>query len=172
MDAGRETTSQWKTTVIISSSIQNNESCRILSAQQHRIRFSDSITTGTFIFPLSGTAFLFVEPQERPEDLEELGLMDQIKNFVEIHRNCFLLLYAPFTGPKELQTLKLIQNRFFGSSLKILTVRNYTEMVKGMLIIVKATSKPHVDSIRDRMLLARAHIIETSPVWEMLRDML
>lgn len=29
--------------------------------------------------------------------------------------------------------------RFFGSSLKILTVRNYAEMVKGMLIIVKVS---------------------------------
>ncbi|RVE73943.1 hypothetical protein OJAV_G00036320 [Oryzias javanicus] len=145
-----ETTNQWKTTVIISSSIQNHESCRILSTQQHRIRFSDRITSGAFIFPLSGTAFLFVELQELAENSEELELMDRIKNFVEIHRNCFLLLFAPLNEPKELQTLKVIQNRFFGSNLKILTVRNYAEMVKGMLMIVKATSKPHMDSIRDR----------------------
>ncbi|KAJ8418548.1 hypothetical protein AAFF_G00000470 [Aldrovandia affinis] len=44
-------------------------------------------------------------------------------------------------------------------------------MLKGMLTIAKATSKPHVVSVRDRMSLARAHIIERSPVWEMLRDM-
>ncbi|XP_024134077.1 uncharacterized protein C1orf146 homolog [Oryzias melastigma] len=172
MATDKETASQWKTTVIISSSIQNHESCRILGTQEHRIRFSDGITSGAFIFPLSGTAFLFVELQELPENSEELELMDRIKNFVDIHRNCFLLLYVPFNGPKELQTLKVIQNRFFGSNLKILTVQNYAEMVKGMLMIVKATSKPHMDSIRDRMLLARAHIIEISPVWEMLRDML
>ena len=35
---------------------------------------------------------------------------------------------------------------------------------------VQATSKPHVDTVRDRMSLVRAHLIERSPVWELLRD--
>ncbi|KAF6722025.1 uncharacterized protein FQA47_007634 [Oryzias melastigma] len=147
--------------------IQNHESCRILGTQEHRIRFSDGITSGAFIFPLSGTAFLFVELQELPENSEELELMDRIKNFVDIHRTVSCFCTYPLMDPKSCKLL-----RFFGSNLKILTVQNYAEMVKGMLMIVKATSKPHMDSIRDRMLLARAHIIEISPVWEMLRDML
>ena len=35
---------------------------------------------------------------------------------------------------------------------------------------VQATSKPCVDTIQERLSLARAHIIERSPVWNMLKD--
>ncbi|PWA14362.1 protein SPO16 homolog [Gambusia affinis] len=167
-----ETIAQWRTTIIISSSLQNHDTCRTLSAQQHRIRFSDSVEAGAFIFPLSGTAFLLVDPQDLPEPLEESGLTERIEKFVQVHRNCFLLLYSPFNGEKELQVLTVIQHRFIGSNLKILPVRNGAQITKGMLTIAKATSKPHADKIRERMSLARAHIIETSPVWEMLRDIL
>ncbi|XP_031613709.2 uncharacterized protein C1orf146 [Oreochromis aureus] len=167
-----EGTPQWKTTIIVSTSLQSHEIIRMLNAQQHRIRFSDSVHPGAFIFPLSGTAFLMVDPQDLPEPSEESGVFERIKKFVQVHRNCFLLLHSPFKGKKELETLTVIQNRFFGSNLRILPVQNTDEIVKGMLTIAKATSKPHVDSIRDRISLARAHIIESSPVWEMLRDML
>ncbi|RXM99727.1 Epoxide hydrolase 4 [Acipenser ruthenus] len=34
-----------------------------------------------------------------------------------------------------------------------------------------ATSKPHVDSVRDRMTMAKAQIIERSSAWEMLRNL-
>ncbi|KAM7012508.1 protein SPO16 homolog isoform 2-T2 [Tautogolabrus adspersus] len=144
----------------------------MLSAQQHRIRFSDSVESGAFIFPLSGTAFLLVDPQDLPECFEESGLIERINTFVQVHRNSFLLLFAPFNGTREMEIFTVIQHRFLGSNLRILPVRNNAEIVKGMLTIAKATSKPHVDSIRNRMSLARAHIIESSPVWEMLRDML
>ncbi|XP_054459320.1 protein SPO16 homolog isoform X1 [Anoplopoma fimbria] len=167
-----ETSPQWRTTIIVSSSLQNHDTNRILSAQQHRIRFSDSVESGAFIFPLSGTAFLLVDPQDLLEHFEESGLIERIKTFVQVHRNSFLLLYAPFNGKKELEILSVIQHRFFGSNLRILPVRNNAELVKGMLTIAKATSKPHVDRIRDRMSLARAHVVESSPVWEMLRDSL
>ncbi|XP_069006072.1 protein SPO16 homolog [Embiotoca jacksoni] len=165
-------TPPWKTTIIVSTSLQNHDTHRMLNSQQHRIRFSDSVGSGAFIFPLSGTAFLLVEPQDLPEPLEESVLIEKIQKFVRVHRNCFLLLHAPFNGKKELETLTLIQHRLFGSNLRILPVRNHADVVKGMLTIAKATSKPHVDSIRDRMSRARAHIIESSPVWEMLRDIL
>ncbi|KAK9519828.1 hypothetical protein VZT92_022533 [Zoarces viviparus] len=169
MASHAETSPQWKTTIIVSSSLQNHDTNRMLSAQQHRIRFSDSVESGAFIFPLSGTAFLLVDPQDLLEHFEESGLIERIKAFVQVHRNSFLLLYAPFNGKKELEVLSAIQHRFFGSSLRILPVRNNAELVKGMLTIAKATSKPHVDRIRDRMSLARAHVIESSPVWEMLK---
>ncbi|XP_028258877.1 protein SPO16 homolog [Parambassis ranga] len=172
METHKESTPQWKTTIIVSTSLRNHETHRMLSAQQHRIRCSDSLESGTFIFPLSGTAFLLVDPEDLPEPLEGSGLIERINKFVQVHRNSFLLLYAPFNRQKELEVLALIQNRFFGSNLKILPVRSNAELVKGILTIAKATSKPHVDKIRDRMSLARAHIIESSPVWEMLRDML
>nr|XP_020486330.1 uncharacterized protein C1orf146 homolog isoform X2 [Labrus bergylta] len=149
----------------------NHDTNRMLSAQQHRIRFSDSVESGVFIFPLSGTAFLLVDPQDLPERLEESGLIERINTFVQVHRNSFLLLFAPFNGTREMEIFTVIQHRFFGSNLRILPVRNNAEIVKGMLTVAKATSKPHVDSIRNRMFLARAHIIESSPVWEMLRDM-
>ncbi|KAM6938329.1 protein SPO16 homolog [Lycodopsis pacificus] len=172
MASHAETSPQWKTTIIVSSSLQNHETNRMLSAQQHRIRFSNSVESGAFIFPLSGTAFLLVDPQDLLEHFEESGLIERIKTFVQVHRNSFLLLYVPFNGKKELEVLSVIQHRFFGSSLRILPVRNNAELVKGMLTIAKATSKPHVDRIRDRMSLARAHVIGSSPVWEMLRDIL
>ncbi|XP_022071865.2 protein SPO16 homolog [Acanthochromis polyacanthus] len=172
METDKETPPHWTTTIIISTSLQNHDANRMLTAQQHRIRFSDSVQSGAFIFPLSGTAFLLVDPQDLSEPFEDSGLIEKIKKFVQVHRNCFLLLHAPFNGKRELEILTLIQKRFFASNLRILPVRNNAEIVKGMLTIAKATSKPHVDSIRDRMSLARAHIIESSPVWEMLRDKL
>ncbi|XP_028443699.1 protein SPO16 homolog [Perca flavescens] len=172
MATNKEAIPLWKTTIIVSTSLQNHDTIRMISAQQHRIRFSDSVESGAFIFPLSGTAFLLVDPEDLLEHFEESGLIKRIRAFVQVHRNSFLLLYAPFNGKKELEILSVIQLRFFGSNLRILPVRNNAEIVKGMLTIAKATSKPHVDSIRDRMSLARAHIIESSPVWEMLRDIL
>ncbi|KAM3875771.1 protein SPO16 homolog [Diretmus argenteus] len=176
------TTTEWKTTIIVSTSLQHHEALRMLSTQQHRIRLSDSVASGAFVFPLSGTAFLVVDPQELPGAREESGargesgareeskVLEKIEMFVQVHRNSFLLLHVPFYGEKELDTLSVIQHRFFGSNLRILPVRNNADIVKAMLTIAKATSKPHVDSIRDRMSLARAHVIERSPVWEMLRD--
>nr|XP_046248354.1 protein SPO16 homolog isoform X1 [Scatophagus argus] len=168
----KETTPQWRTTVIVSTSLQKHETNRMLSAQQHRIRFSDSVDPGTFIFPLSGTAFLLVDPQDLPGPFEESGLFERIETFVQVHRNSFLLLYAPFNGRKELDILSAIQHRFLGSNLKVLPVRNNAEIVNGMLTIAKATSKPHADSVSDMMSLAQAHVTESSPVWEMLRDQL
>ncbi|XP_030584141.1 protein SPO16 homolog [Archocentrus centrarchus] len=172
MATGGGAAAQWKTTIIVSASLQSHELIRMLNAQQHRIRFSDRVESGVFIFPLSGTAFLLVDSEDLSGPSEDSALTERIEKFVQVHRNCFLLLHAPFDGKKELETLAGIQTRFFGSSLRILPVRNGAEIVKGMLTIAKATSKPHVDTIRDRMSLARAHIIESSPVWEMLRDVL
>ncbi|XP_075997723.1 protein SPO16 homolog [Genypterus blacodes] len=171
MATNKEPSTLWKTTIITNTSPQD-VTTKMLVAQQHRIRFSDSIEPGAFIFPLSGTAFLLVDPHDLPEHYEGSGLFDKIKDFVHVHRNCFLLLHAPFHGQKELELLSAMQHRFFDTNLKILPVRNTEETVKGMLTIAKATSKPHVDNIWDRMSLARAHIIENSPVWQMLGDRL
>ncbi|XP_058494980.1 protein SPO16 homolog isoform X2 [Solea solea] len=134
-------TAPWKATVIVSATLQNHNISSMLTAQQHRIRSSDSVEHGAFIFPLSGIAFLLLDTQDVPEHFEESGLTERINKFV-----------------------------FFGTNLRILPVRNNTEVVKGMLTIAKATSKPHVDSMCDRMSLAQAHVVENSPVWEMLRD--
>ncbi|KAM4629245.1 protein SPO16 homolog [Polymixia lowei] len=161
---------QWKTTIIVSKSLKNHEASRTLGAQQHRIRFSDNVESGVIVFPSSGTAFLFIDPQEFPEDLEGSGLFEKIETFVQVHRNSFLLLLTPLYGKRELDTLLAIQHRFFGSNLRILPVRNNAELLKGMLTIAKATGKPHADRIQDWLSLTRAHVIESSPVWEMLRD--
>ncbi|KAF0042538.1 hypothetical protein F2P81_006070 [Scophthalmus maximus] len=150
----------------------NHDANRVLMTQQHRVRFSDTVDPGAFIFPLSGTAFLLIDLHDMPERFEESGLIERITKFMQVHRNSFLLLHAPFNGKRELEILSWIQCRFFGGNLRILPVRNNAEVVKGMLTIAKATSKPHVDNIRDRMSLAQAHIVESSPVWEMLRDIL
>ncbi|KAM6963259.1 protein SPO16 homolog [Aplochiton taeniatus] len=171
MTSNNDRKTQWKTTIIVSTSLQNHDTSRTLIAQQHRLRFSDSVDSGAFVFPMSGTAFLIVNPQDLPENLEKSGLFDKIQKFVQVHRNSFLLLLAPFYGEKELDVLSAIQYRFLGSNLRILPVHNNAEIVKGMLTIAKTTSKPYVDSVRDRLSMARAHIIENSLVWEILRDL-
>lgn len=52
-----------------------------------------------------------VDQQDLPEPSEESGVFERIKTFVQVHRNCFLLLRSPFKGKKELETLTVIQNR-------------------------------------------------------------
>ncbi|KAJ7986414.1 hypothetical protein DPEC_G00339650 [Dallia pectoralis] len=164
------TTTQWKTTIIVSKSLQSHDTSRTL-LQQHRVRFSAAVESGSFVFPQSGIAFLLMNPQDLSDNFGEAEVyFDKIKKFVTVHRNSFLLLQALCFGKKELDILSMIQFRFLGSNLRVLPVHNNAEVVKGMLTIAKATSKPHVDSLRDRMSQARAQILESSPVWEMLQD--
>ncbi|KAF7651289.1 hypothetical protein LDENG_00113120 [Lucifuga dentata] len=140
MATNKEPSTEWKTTIIVSTSLQNDTK-KMLLKQQHRIRFSDNVEPGVFIFPLSGTAFLLVDPQDFPEHYEESELFAKIKNFIKVHRNSFLLLQAPFNGQKDLEILSAIQHRFFDSNLKVLPVRNNIEIVKGMLMIAKVKTK-------------------------------
>uniref|UniRef100_A0AAY4E741 Uncharacterized protein n=2 Tax=Denticeps clupeoides TaxID=299321 RepID=A0AAY4E741_9TELE len=142
-----------------------HESARILRTQQHRLRFSDAVEPNSFVFPLSGTAFLMVDSEEFTE--ETFG---KIQRFVQVHRNSFLLLQAPVYGTREWGIISSVQDRFFGSNLRILPVHNNVDMVNGIVTVAKATSKPHGDVVRERVALARAHIVEHSAVWEMLRD--
>lgn len=58
-----------------------------------------------------GTAFLLIDPGDVSGSLEESGLIETIKTFAQVHRNSFLLLYAPFTGKREIECLSEIQNR-------------------------------------------------------------
>ncbi|XP_051985514.1 protein SPO16 homolog [Xyrauchen texanus] len=166
-----DTSTSWKTTVIISSSPQCDEPSQILLAQQHKIRRSDSILPSSFVFPLSGTAFLLVTPEEFPAKHENAELFERIEKFMQVHRNSFLLLKAPVYGKREWEILSSVQNRFLGCNLKVLPVHSTPNAVDGMLLIAKATSKPHVEKMRDRMSLACAHIIDRSPVWGMLQEM-
>ncbi|XP_026796874.3 protein SPO16 homolog isoform X2 [Pangasianodon hypophthalmus] len=160
--ANNNTETLWKTTVIVSTSLQNNEISVVLLAQQHLLRYSDSIDGGTLVFPLSGVAFLLITPEEFPEKAECEEFFRRIEKFIQVHRNSFLLLQAPAYGARELEIVSAVQNRFFGSNLKVLPVHSNGDAVKGMLTIAKATSKPHVDRVRERMHVARAHIIENS----------
>ncbi|XP_048055700.1 protein SPO16 homolog [Megalobrama amblycephala] len=163
-------TSSWKTTVIISTSPQCDEPSQILLAQQHRIRRSDSILSSSFVFPLSGTAFLLVTLEEFSCELENTELFERIEKFVHVHRNSFLLLQAPVYGKREWDIFSSVQNRFLGCNLRVIPVHNTADVVKGMLIIAKATSKPNVENLRDQMSLACAQIIDHSPVWGMLQE--
>lgn len=58
-----------------------------------------------------GTAFLLVEPEDISGRLQESRLLERIDKFVHVHRNSFILLYAPFNGSKELEILSDIQYR-------------------------------------------------------------
>ncbi|XP_048352388.1 protein SPO16 homolog [Sphaerodactylus townsendi] len=158
---------QWITTVIMSSALQGHEISVSLQNQQHRIRYSDSVETGSIIFSLSGVAFLLADVQDLSLTNREL-FFDRIKKFMTIHRNGFLLLSAALHGPKEWDVMFRIQQRFLGSNLRIIPIHNPGEAVKLMLTIAKTTSKPSLDSIRCRMLMARTQIVEQSPVWKML----
>ncbi|XP_036426235.1 uncharacterized protein C1orf146 homolog [Colossoma macropomum] len=118
-----------------------------------------------------GTAFMLITPEEFPEQAENTEFFKRIEKFVQVHRNSFLLLQSPVYGTREWEIVSAAQKRFFGSNLKVLPIHSNVDIVKAVLTIAKATSKPHVDSIRDRMALARARIIERSPVWELLGNM-
>uniref|UniRef100_W5MBF2 Chromosome 1 open reading frame 146 n=1 Tax=Lepisosteus oculatus TaxID=7918 RepID=W5MBF2_LEPOC len=147
---------------------QSHETALALSAQQHRVRYSDSVEEGTYIFPLSGIAFMIVDTQECADSPGVSRLFEKIGKFIQVHRNSFLLFSSSLHAQREQEILFRIQQSFLGSKLRIIPVHNVAEMVKSMLTIAKATSKPHVDSVRDRMALARAQIIERSPVWDVL----
>lgn len=58
-----------------------------------------------------------MDPQDLPERFEDSGLIESIKTFVQVHRNSFLLLYAPFNGKKELEMLHVIQSRYMSRPL-------------------------------------------------------
>ncbi|GCC31254.1 protein SPO16 homolog [Chiloscyllium punctatum] len=154
--------------IIVSSSLQHHEVISSLSNQQQRIRFSDAVIPGSIIFPLSGIAYIIMEIEDFCDNSREIKLMEQIEQFVHIHRNSFLLLAAALYGAKEWEILFKVQQRFLGSNLKIIPAHNSGDMVKSMLTIAKVTCKPHVDSVRDRIAMIRAQLIEHSPVWEML----
>ncbi|XP_028667274.1 protein SPO16 homolog [Erpetoichthys calabaricus] len=162
---------RWKTTVIVSTSLQNHEVAYLLSNQQHRIRYSECVEAGSVIFPLSGVAFMIIDTMEFSDMREEAGVFEKIEKFLHVHRNSFLLLVASLYGEKEWKVLSTIQQRFLGSSLRILPVHNSTEITRSMTTIAQVTSKPSIDSVRDRISLARAHIIDQSPMWEVLRKM-
>ncbi|XP_030646929.1 protein SPO16 homolog [Chanos chanos] len=169
--ANSDPATSWKTTVIISTTLKNHEISAMLSAQRHRIRFSDEVEPEALIFCPSGTAFMVITPQEFPETLENVKLFEKIEKFVKVHQNCFILLPAQVYGQKEWDIVAVIQNRFFGSNLGILPVHKNADMVKGMLTIAKVTSKPYADSVRDRISLVRAHLIKHSPAWDMLKGL-
>ncbi|XP_043098482.1 protein SPO16 homolog isoform X1 [Puntigrus tetrazona] len=166
-----DTNTSWKTTLIISASPKCDEASQILLAQHHRIRRSDSILSSSFVSPLSGTAFLLLTPEEFPAKLENAEFLERIEKFVQVHRNSFLLLQAPVYGKREWEILSSVQNRFLGRNLRVIPVHSTADVVKGILVIAKATSKPSVVNLRDQMSLACTHIIDRSPVWGMLRGM-
>ncbi|MCI4375537.1 hypothetical protein PGIGA_G00110710, partial [Pangasianodon gigas] len=89
-------------------------------------------------FPLSGVAFLLITPEEFPEKAECEEFFKRIEKFIQVHRNSFLLLQAPAYGARELEIVSAVQNRFFGSNLKVLPVHSNGDAVKGMLTIAKA----------------------------------
>ncbi|XP_070602658.1 protein SPO16 homolog [Erythrolamprus reginae] len=158
---------RWITTIILSSSFQDHEISTILQSQQHRVRYSDSVEDGSIIFSLSGVAFLLADTQDLLLTNSKV-IFERIKKFMTIHRNGFLLLAAALHGPKEWEVMFKIQQRFLGSNLRILPVHNTAEAVKSMLTIAKTSSKPYLDNIHYRMLMAKTQIIEQSPVWKML----
>lgn len=58
-----------------------------------------------------GTAFLLVDPGDVSGHAAESELFEKIKAFAQVHRNSFLLLYAPSIGEKEAEVLSEVQTR-------------------------------------------------------------
>ncbi|KAM3841781.1 protein SPO16 homolog [Vipera latastei] len=158
---------RWITTIILSSSLQDHEISTTLQNQQHRVRYSDSVENGSIIFSLSGVAFLLADTQDLLL-INSKDIFERIKKFMTIHRNGFLLLSAALHGPKEWEMIFRIQQRFLGSNLRIVPIHNTAEGVQLMLTIAKTSSKPYLDNVHYRMLMAKTQIIEQSPVWKML----
>eukprot|EP00079_Xenopus_tropicalis_P016021 XP_004914331.1 PREDICTED: uncharacterized protein C1orf146 homolog [Xenopus tropicalis] len=158
---------KWTTTVIVSTALQGNEVAASLQREHHKVRFSQSVESGSIIFPLSGIAFLLANAQELFTSSQET-FFPWIGNFISVHRNCFLVLTSALHGSSEWNLMFTIQQRFLGSNLRIIPAHNNAEIVKIMLIIAKATSKPHLETITDRLLKAQSQIIELSPVWQIL----
>ncbi|KAJ7332509.1 hypothetical protein JRQ81_014689 [Phrynocephalus forsythii] len=167
-NSGQEKT-QWITTVILSSSLQDHEISTSLQNQRHRVRYSDSVEDGSIIFSLSGVAFLLSYAEGLFFGETDI-FFERIKKFMAIHRNGFLLLSAALHGPKEWDMMFKVQQRFLGSNLRIIPVHNTAEAIKLMLTIAKISSKPHLDNIRYRMLMAKAQIVEQSSVWKMFHQ--
>ncbi|KAM3915013.1 protein SPO16 homolog [Leptodactylus fuscus] len=162
-------TESWSTTVITSRSLQDHEVIASLRNQQHKIRVSDAVLPGSIIFPLCGIAFL-LETTEEVLGSEREVVFDRIQQFTSIHRNSFLLIVAALHGPEEWDLMLSIQDRFLGSNLKIIPTHNSVEMVKRILTIAKATSKLHIETIRDRLIQAKDYIVANSPVWKILDE--
>ncbi|XP_071421780.1 protein SPO16 homolog [Pithys albifrons albifrons] len=160
---------RWVTTVIMSSALQDHEISTILQTQQHRVRYSESVETGSVIFPLSGVAFILSDTQDLLRTGEE-EFSERIQKFINIHRNSFLVLSAALHGPEEWSVMFRIQRRFLGSNLRVIPVHNPAETVKLMLSMAKVTSKPQADDTRYNMEMTKAQIIEKSPVWKMLQE--
>ncbi|RMC08494.1 hypothetical protein DUI87_14739 [Hirundo rustica rustica] len=165
---GQERT-RWITTVIISTALQDHEISAVLQRQQHRVRYSESVETGSVIFPLSGIAFILSDTQDLLRTGEE-EFSKTIQKFINIHRNSFLVLSAALHGPEEWSVMFRIQRRFLGSNLRVIPVHNPAETVKLMLAMAKITAKPQADDTRCKMEMTKAQIIEKSPVWKMLQE--
>ncbi|XP_078502451.1 protein SPO16 homolog [Lissotriton helveticus] len=160
---------KWTTTVIVSSGLENHEVAVALQNQYHRIRYSDCVEPGSIIFSLSGVAFLLVNIQDLSL-MQKDFVLEKIEKFIGIHRNSFLLLVAALHGREEWKCMFHIQQRFLGSNLRVIPVHNTADSIKVMLTIAKATCKPHIDNIRDRLMTAKKQIIEHSCVWKMLQN--
>ncbi|XP_055671719.1 protein SPO16 homolog [Falco peregrinus] len=173
-ESGGQEQPRWVTTVIMSTALQNHEISTVLQRQQHRVRYSESVEIGSVIFSLSGissigVAFILSDIQDLLMTGEE-QFSKRIQNFINIHRNSFLVLSAALHGPEEWNVMFRIQRRFLGSNLRIIPAHNTAETVKLMLTIAKVTSKPRADDIRYKMAMTKAQIIENSPVWKMLQE--
>ncbi|XP_051026681.1 protein SPO16 homolog [Acomys russatus] len=159
---------RWTTTIIISSSLKSYEIATALENRSHKVRYSDTLESGSIVFSLSGAAFLLMDANECIISAEEIFLT-KIEKFITIHQNSFLVLFAPLHGPEEWNLMFRIQQRFLGSNLRILPVHNTVNAIDLMCTIAKTSSKPNIDSICYRMITAKAYVIEQSPVWRTLQ---
>ncbi|XP_032772348.1 uncharacterized protein C1orf146 homolog [Rattus rattus] len=165
---GGKERAKWTTTIIISSSLKSNEIATALESRSHKVRYSDTLESGSIVFSLSGVAFLLMDAKACMTSAEEVFLT-KIEKFINIHQNSFLVLFAPLHGPEERNLMFRIHQRFLGSNLRILPVHNTVNAVDLMCTVAKTTSKPHIDSICYRMITTKAYIIEQSPVWRTLQ---
>nr|XP_021493558.1 uncharacterized protein C1orf146 homolog [Meriones unguiculatus] len=158
---------RWTTTIIISSSLKNYEIATALENRSHKVRYSDTLESGSIVFSLSGVAFLLMDAKECIS--AEETFLTKIEKFMNIHQNSFLVLFAPLHGPEEWNLMFRIQQRFLGSNLRVLPVHNTVNAIDLMCTLAKTSSKPNIDSICYRMITTKAYIIEQSPVWRTLQ---
>ncbi|KFW79299.1 Uncharacterized protein C1orf146, partial [Manacus vitellinus] len=147
----------------------DHEISTILQRQHHRVRYSESVETGSVIFPLSGVAFILSDTQDLLRTGEE-QFSERIQKFIGIHRNSFLVLSAALHGSEEWNVMFRIQKSTKPDSSRRSQAHVVAETVKLMLTMAKMTSKPQADDTRYKLEMTKAQIIEKSPVWKMLQE--
>ncbi|XP_046580985.1 protein SPO16 homolog [Haliotis rubra] len=132
--------------VILHQSLEKSEISRLLRQKNFKIRNSESVTSNSIIFPMSGVAFMILDLKDVIRDSPEGGtrteVWESIDKFVQVHRRCYILAQAPCHAEQEQCVFSAIQEKYMTSPLQMIPVHTPTESIQAMLNIAKLLCKP------------------------------